>query len=100
MFRYILLHIHVCISFHFQEVKDLKDQNTRLSAQLLQHGKQLVAQKPQSLAEELEDAPRNEVSFFLIILEDLEPFYDHREPQVNDLKNSAFNVGCTCSNFF
>lgn len=47
--------------FFLQEIKSLQEANDRLSSQLLQHGKQLMAEQPKSLLEELEDAPRTEV---------------------------------------
>lgn len=44
-----------------REIKILKEDNNRVSAQLLQHGKVLVNQKPKSLAQELRDAPRGDI---------------------------------------
>ena len=67
--------IVLCTSFlkyfitFVQEIKILKEDNNRVSAQLLQHGKVLVNQKPKSLAQELQDAPRGDVSYMLCILQ-------------------------------
>ncbi len=48
-------------------MKSLEEANNRLSSQLLKHGKQLVTEQPKSLLEELEDAPRNEVSCEILL---------------------------------
>ena len=55
-----MTHVFCCIVT--QEVKSLKEENELLSSKLLQQGKQLVSQQPVSLAEEMAQAPREEVS--------------------------------------
>ena len=46
----------------FQEVQSLKEENTRLKTQLVKQGKELLGGPAPSLAAELQDAPRADVS--------------------------------------